>query len=129
MAGYTLVGTCRFSMADTTRPEEPHELPAQRVPVVPTPRSGRPLAFIPTDQIMNRASCESDPERWPSATQKQTCLTYECTGELEDRPVPGVRVDDERRVREVLLKNVGVDGWNEEIVFAIDDQSRLLNGF
>jgi hypothetical protein len=43
---------------------------------------------------------------------------------LEMRAVVGFRVQDQLGVRKKLLQDVGIDGWDDDVVAAVDDQDR-----
>jgi hypothetical protein len=49
-------------------------------------------------------------------------------GILKLRAVVGVRVDDQLSIGDVLLQNPGVDGVDDHVVVAVDDQRRLQDG-
>ena len=52
-------------------------------------------------------------------------MTDEELGILKLRPVIGVGVDDELRVRHVLLHNEGVDRGHDHVVAAVHDECWL----
>ena len=43
------------------------------------------------------------------------------------RPVAGVRVDDELRVRQILLQRETVDRGNDQVIAAINHERRLMD--
>src|SRR5580704_2327830 len=46
---------------------------------------------------------------------------------LEVRAVSGIRVEDQPGIRQMLLKDVGIDGRHHDVVFAVDDKRALLD--
>src|SRR3984957_21022705 len=46
---------------------------------------------------------------------------------LEVRAMPGIRVEDQPGIREMLLKDVGIDGGHHHVVLAVDDERALLD--
>ena len=46
---------------------------------------------------------------------------------LELRSMPGIRIKDQLRIRDMLLQGEGVDGRHHDVVAAVDDQRRLAN--
>src|SRR5260370_17147678 len=46
---------------------------------------------------------------------------------LEVRAVPGIRVEDQPGIRQMLLKDVGIDGRHHDVVLAVDDKRALLD--
>src|SRR5580692_3270781 len=46
---------------------------------------------------------------------------------LEVRAVPGIRVEDQPGIRQMLLKDAGIDGRHHDVVLAVDDERALLD--
>ena len=54
-------------------------------------------------------------------------MLHKQLGILKLRPVIGVGVDDELRIRDVLLHDEGVDGGHDHVVTAVHDECWLLD--
>src|SRR5580700_10194949 len=46
---------------------------------------------------------------------------------LKVRAVPGIRIKDQPSIRQMLLKDVGIDGRHHDVVLAVDDERALLD--
>jgi hypothetical protein len=46
---------------------------------------------------------------------------------LEERRVAGIRIDDELRIRQVLLQRESVDRGDDQVVAAIDHERRMMD--
>src|SRR6202042_3222535 len=63
-----------------------------------------------------------------SSCGEEACgLFGELFRKLEVRAVPGIRVEDQPGIRQMLLKDVGIDGRHHHVVLAVDDQRGLLD--
>src|SRR5580692_11467582 len=77
--------------------------------------------------------CSTMRPRCTAATLGSSCgeeargLFGELFKELEVRAVPGIRVEDQPGIRQVLLKDVGIDGRHHDVVLAVDDERALLD--
>src|ERR1700732_1317140 len=66
-------------------------------------------------------------EIWTSCVQEERSVPHKQLGILKLRPVVGVGVDNELRVRDVLLHDEEVDRWHDHVVTARADGCWLLD--
>src|SRR3984893_3660338 len=64
---------------------------------------------------------------WASGAQEQGDVFHEQLRILVRRPVSGVGVEDELRVRDILLQDERVDREDDKVLVAVHDKRRLLD--
>src|SRR5258706_564252 len=86
------------------------------------------LAIRDPDPIRNEVSDRADVCPGPrsavapmSCVQKQCGVFYEQRGILVLRPVIGIWIEDELRIRDVLRRDVGVDRGHDHVVTAVHE--------
>src|ERR1700726_111585 len=65
-------------------------------------------------------------EIWTSCVQEQRSVPHKQLGILKLRPVIGVGVDDQLRIRDVLLHDEGIDRGHDHVVTSVHDECWLL---
>src|SRR3981189_3893477 len=97
-----------------------------------TSRSSTPPLFV---RFASVALIESHPFEFSAARswkrdlgiQKSRHVSDEQRGILVLRPVIGIRIEDELRVGQVLLKNKRIHGVDDHVIASVDHQRRVGN--
>src|SRR5437879_12224162 len=98
----------------------PREAPVTRA-VLPV-RVGMIIVLVVAAAVYRRS-----PTSWKSCVQEQRGVPHKQLGVLKLRSVIGVGVDDELRVRDVLLHDEGVHRGHDYVVTAVHDERWLLD--
>ena len=80
-------------------------------------------------QRPNDRGAASLPAPASGGVEEQAGVCYEQLGILELRSVPGIGIDDQLRIRDVLLQVEGIDRRHHDVVMAVNHQRRLTDLF